>query len=72
MIRHQESKYAWEFMYIGANQDSFAVSQSMGMKYANTMNYMSNNVGTRSAFASMSKSASLYRTSGKVEIEEEK
>lgn len=61
MIRHQEEKYAWEFVYIGANQDSFAVGSSLGVKTANTANYFSTNEGTRAVYASIGAMSSGYR-----------
>ncbi len=72
IIKHQEEKYLWEFVYLGANQDSFAVAGAMGMKVANVMNYSSDDIGTRSVFASMSKMSTSYRTKGKVEFEDDK
>ncbi len=72
MIRHQEQKYAWEFVYLGANQDSFAVGGAMGMKMANVMNYTSDNLGTSRAFASLHKMSSGYRSSGKVVLDDDK
>lgn len=33
-IEHQRTKYAWEFVYLGANQDAFAEAQAMGINFA--------------------------------------
>lgn len=30
MIAHQQSKYQWDFVYMGANQDAWAVGSTMG------------------------------------------
>lgn len=30
-IKHQESKYNWTFIYLGANQDAFTNAQSIGI-----------------------------------------
>lgn len=57
MVEHQRSKYSWEFVYIGANQDSFGEAQSIGIGIAQNfvadskgVGVMSNNLsaGTRS------------------------
>lgn len=39
MITHQQDKYDWNFMFLGANQDSFAVGSSIGLKATNISNY---------------------------------
>lgn len=31
MIEHQESKYSWHFMFLGADQDAFAEGAAMGL-----------------------------------------
>lgn len=45
MIREQEDKYNWNFIYLGANQDSFAVGQSLGFAQSKVMNYTNANAG---------------------------
>lgn len=40
-IKHQTETYKWEFIYIGANQDSWAVGEGLGISGANTINYVS-------------------------------
>lgn len=39
MITEQTNKYNWEFVYLGANQDSWEVSKSIGIMASNTANY---------------------------------
>lgn len=51
---HQRTKYAWDFTYLGANQDAEATAESMGILRGKAMNYGANDVQTRSAFASVS------------------
>lgn len=61
MTEHQESKYNWQFVFLGANQDSFAEAGSMGIKAQGVVNYVANSIGTRSAFTSLSNNVSSYR-----------
>ena len=61
MIQHQESVYNWTFIYLGANQDSFAVGAGLGIQGVNTMNWMPDPQGTRYAYTSMSNYARSYR-----------
>ena len=39
MIKHQTEKYGWQFTYLGANQDSFAVGSSLGIDAGKISNY---------------------------------
>lgn len=39
LIELQKNKYNWQFVFLGANQDSFAVGQSLGVDYCKISNY---------------------------------
>ena len=45
MTKHQADKYDWEFVYMGANQDSFANAIHMGIPVGNAMNFCANREG---------------------------
>ena len=38
-VTHQREAYKWEFVYLGANQDTFYESQSFGIPWVNTITY---------------------------------
>ena len=61
MIAHQRSKYSWEFVFLGANQDAIAVGASMGIPAASSMTYAATAAGTASTFASTSNYVSNLR-----------
>lgn len=61
MTKHAET-HGWRFVYLGANQDSFAAVKTLGMHNAIVANYAANSVGTRSAYATTSLSVSNLRT----------
>lgn len=61
MTRHAEA-HGWKFVYLGANQDSFAVVQGLGMQNAITQNFAANSAGTVAAYASTSASVRGLRT----------
>jgi nitrate/nitrite-specific signal transduction histidine kinase len=46
-IKHQTETYKWEFVYIGANQDSWAVGESIGIDGSNTISYVSTGKNTK-------------------------
>lgn len=54
-IRHQEHKYLWNFVFMGANQDAFAEAGKLGIRQDMVANFKSTSVGTASAYESMSK-----------------
>lgn len=61
MIEEQETKFAWKFMYIGANQDSFAEGAARGMKAA--YNFKADMKGTSKMSKVFSSTLSSYRSS---------
>lgn len=54
-IEHQEQKYSWNFVYIGANQDAFEVGGGIGIRSSMIANYVANSAGTSEAFKNVSK-----------------
>ncbi len=62
MVTHQRTKYAWEFVFIGANQDAIATAKDMGVQLAS--NYVADAIGTASAFDNMSHGLRSYRSGG--------
>jgi uncharacterized protein YegL len=61
MIKHQQEKYSWEFIYLGANQDAFAVGGSLGIKGCNTCSFDATPAGARSASRMYSSLSTGYR-----------
>ena len=66
MIRHQDEKYDWEFVFIGANQDAIATATSMVISGQNAVNYVASNVGTQAAFSGVTRSLTDYRLGKKL------
>lgn len=64
MTAHAE-KNGWKFVYLGANQDAFAVSRSLGMMNAMAMNYVPTSTGTHQAYNITSSTVRSLRTGGK-------
>lgn len=44
MIEHQQQKYNWHFNFLGANQDSFAEAEGMGIAASGVANYSTEKV----------------------------
>jgi hypothetical protein len=65
LINLQRSVYKWEFLFFGANQDSFTSAKEIGISdAAKVMNFAANNVAVRSSYAAMSSNVNSYRVSG--------
>ena len=68
MIRHQQDKYAWEFVFLGANIDAGSVAADLGIDQGRAMQYANNADGTRAAFASVSDNLARFRRGGKKDM----
>ena len=55
-----ESHKNWEFMYIGADIDSYSEGESIGIKKTNIANYRKNKVGVEKLFSSLGKASSSF------------
>lgn len=63
MVKHQSDVYNWDFAYIGANQDVWAVGASMGITgSASNLGYVADKAGTAYAFDNLAKSSTFYRS----------
>lgn len=62
MIEHQKTKYSWEFVFLGANQDAIEVGGSIGISASNAMTYAHNAVGTEKVFAAFSANVRSVRS----------
>jgi hypothetical protein len=60
MITHQTEKYNWQFLFLGADQNSFQ-AESMGFSKSNTYNYA--NANTADTFSYLSKGISAVYSS---------
>ena len=59
-IAEQQSKYNWQFTFLGANQDAFAEAGGMGIHASGVANYKSDKV--MAAFVGTSRKVSRMRT----------
>jgi uncharacterized protein YegL len=64
MIEHQQSKYNWQFIFIGANQDAILTGGRLGIAATNSLTYAGTKGSTRSTIDSLSANVGAYRSSG--------
>jgi len=60
-ITHQREHYAWDFVFLGANIDSFAVGGGMGIVGAATANFDASSAGVACMWAANSKGYDSYK-----------
>lgn len=65
MIKHQQDKYAWEFVFLAANQDAFRAGAALNIKACNTANFVASAAGTEDAYSYMSNTTRNMRTAQK-------
>ena len=61
MIEHQQNKYSWTFMFLGANMDAVGEAKNLGINTDFARTYTANNVGTQSVYNSVSKAIDTMR-----------
>lgn len=64
MIKLQTEAYKWEFIFLGANQDSIGEAGAMGIAPTRAMNYVASSVGVSSTYDVIGTKMSMFRTTG--------
>jgi len=69
MVKHQTEKYNWDFVFIfmGANIDSIAEADAIGVTKGNTINYSATSVGTKAIYSDIGESMTRYRLNSNTE-----
>lgn len=60
MVTEMREEFNTEFIYLGANQDSCFVAESMGMSSSNSFNYDATNDGITVAYSNISAATTYY------------
>jgi hypothetical protein len=61
MIKHQRDKYAWEFIFLGANQDAIHAGSAIGIPASNAATFVAEPGGASNAFAAIACATAAYR-----------
>lgn len=61
LIEQQRTQYDWQFVFLGANIDSFAAGAGMGVGRASTMNWEASSAGVAHAMSATSSALRSYR-----------
>ena len=66
MITHQEKKYGWEFLFLGANIDAHKEAGILGIKASRSSSYVADAQGTGMLYAALANSVASIRTTGEL------
>lgn len=61
MVKRQQERYGWEFIFIGANIDSIAEAGKFGIRKERAVNYVHDEMGTANVYASVSQAVCAMR-----------
>lgn len=62
MVEHQQDKYSWAFMFLGANIDAVAEAASLGINTDFAKNYTASSVGTNTLYSAMADTVGCMRS----------
>lgn len=62
MIKHQQEKYSWEFIYLAANVDAQATGAALNFMPQDTQSYEATEVGMRRAYVATSMGVTAKRS----------
>ena len=51
MVKHEQEKYGWEFLFLGANMDAISAARNFGIRSDRAVRYECDGAGTRLNFA---------------------
>ena len=60
-ITHQKENYAWEFIFLGANQDAFDEAAKIGIDQKDSFQFDATKEGIKEAYFNLSSSVKKYR-----------
>lgn len=61
MIEHQQEKYSWQFIFVGAGIDAYAEAESIGLGGYHTMSVSKSSAGAQSMYSSVSFASNAIR-----------
>ena len=63
MIEHQQNKYSWQFLFLGAGIDAYREASSIGIGGVHTMSVTASKEGTQNVYCSASNASKTIRSS---------
>lgn len=70
MIEDRQKLANYEFLYLGANQDSYMVGHELGLRDGHTLDYAHTEAGARRTMQRVSHNVRAYRRQGAAQVED--
>ncbi len=67
MVKHEQEKYSWEFLFLGANMDAITEAQRFGFRADRAVRYNCDSAGTSLNYEVLSKTISDVRSGAEIE-----
>jgi hypothetical protein len=61
LIKHQQEKYSWEFIFMGANIDAVKEAESIGIQMDNAFNFEATETGVEEMYSVMCEAVTMKR-----------
>ena len=61
MVSHEQEKYGWEFLFLGANMDAISAARSFGIREDRAVRYRGDSEGTRLNYEVVGETIVRYR-----------
>ena len=69
MVKRQQEKYGWEFLFLGANMDAISAARSFGIREDRAVRYACDGAGTSLNFEVASKTIARVRSGQEIEAD---
>ena len=69
MVKHEQEKYGWEFLFLGANMNAISAARSFGIREDRAVRYACDSVGTSLNFAVAGQAISRLRKGSAIEAD---
>ena len=67
MVKHEQEKYGWEFLFLGANMDAISAARSFGIRADRAVRYRSDSAGTELNYQVVSETVARVRRRERIE-----
>lgn len=71
MIRHEQEKYGWEFLFLGANIDAVETAEHYGIRRDRSANYNATAAGTAQLYECVSEAIVCLRSGESLDMGDE-
>lgn len=61
MVKHEQEKYGWEFLFLGANMDAITAAESFGIRADRAVRYKRDSAGTELNYSVVSETVARVR-----------